>query len=105
MTTREQIRALTKQVEILRRQIENLREFERLSRERMASDRTPVIWPERDLPPYYQSPTIPTLPENPPICKCSKPKEQAKYNDGLPCGVLCDECFQNMVIECRQRSW
>ena len=37
-------------------------------------------------------------------CKCGEPgKEQ--FDNGLPCGIHCDKCFQEMVDECRRRSW
>jgi len=37
-------------------------------------------------------------------CKCGKPGK-LQYDNGLSCGVHCDECFEKMVSDCRKRSW
>lgn len=38
-------------------------------------------------------------------CKCGK-KAKSHYNSGLYCGNdMCDECFEEMVNKCRERSW
>ena len=39
-----------------------------------------------------------------PKCACGKPGEE-RADNGVPCGIHCDECFNNMVAECRDRSW
>jgi len=40
----------------------------------------------------------------PHMCKCGKPAKY-QYDNGLPVGWMCDECFETMVAECRSRSW
>jgi len=37
-------------------------------------------------------------------CKCGKPGK-LQYDNGLSCGVHCDDCFEKMVSDCRRRSW
>ena len=37
-------------------------------------------------------------------CRCGKHGEP-RTDNGLPCGVHCDECFEKMVSECRSSSW
>ncbi len=41
------------------------------------------------------------------ICVDCKEREAREHRDnGLSCGDdLCDECFEKMVNDCRQRSW
>lgn len=38
---------------------------------------------------------------------CGKGKIDAvpRIDNGLPCGVHCDDCFNDMVEKCRSRSW
>ena len=39
------------------------------------------------------------------ICECGKPASE-HFDNGLSCGdKQCDECFEIMRSECRQRSW
>lgn len=48
-------------------------------------------------------------PAQKPIKKCSKCKTghaREHFDMGLSCGDdLCDSCFEDMVNECRSRSW
>ena len=37
-------------------------------------------------------------------CRCGKPGTQRKEG-GLSCGIHCDRCFDEMVNQCRSRSW
>jgi len=37
-------------------------------------------------------------------CKCGK-SGKLQYDNGLSCGIHCDECFEKMVSDCRKRSW
>ena len=40
------------------------------------------------------------------ICQTCKKKEgQQRIDNGLNSGVHCDECWEKMIIECKQRSW
>jgi len=36
---------------------------------------------------------------------CGVREGKFRWDRGLSCGVHCDECFENMVHECRSRSW
>lgn len=38
-------------------------------------------------------------------CNEEKPDAIPRVDNGLGCGVHCDECFERMVRECRSRSW
>lgn len=37
-------------------------------------------------------------------CMCGK-RGKPRIDNGLSCGVQCDECLDSMVSECRSRSW
>lgn len=37
-------------------------------------------------------------------CSCGKPGRE-RYDNGLACGVHCNECFEEMIYQCRSRSW
>ena len=38
--------------------------------------------------------------------ECKKHPAKVHYDHGLYCGDdLCDQCFKNMRVECRRRSW
>ncbi len=41
------------------------------------------------------------------VCiKCKERNPRPHWDNGLYCGDdMCDECFENMVNECRSRSW
>lgn len=39
-----------------------------------------------------------------PFCSCGKPGK-ARTDNGLWCGVHCDQCFDEMISDCRWRSW
>lgn len=36
---------------------------------------------------------------------CGKPGGRQQVDNGLRCGVHHDKCFEEMVSECRRRSW
>ena len=37
-------------------------------------------------------------------CRRGKPGHE-RWDQGLPCGIHCDAWFDQMVTECRSRSW
>jgi len=41
---------------------------------------------------------------DPDRCRCGKPG-QRRSDGGLAAGVHCDECWDDMIAECRRRSW
>jgi len=45
--------------------------------------------------------------DEPKLCvKCGERPAKPHWDNGLYCGDdRCDECFEEMVIRCRQRSW
>ena len=41
-----------------------------------------------------------------PVCStCNKESGKQRFDRGLPCGVHCDKCFQELQYDCRKRSW
>lgn len=36
---------------------------------------------------------------------CGVKPGQNRIDNGLPAGVHCEECWDKMIFECRQRSW
>jgi len=36
---------------------------------------------------------------------CGNDEGKQRVDNGLKCGVHCDECFEKMIRECRGRSW
>lgn len=40
------------------------------------------------------------------ICQtCGNDKGKPRVDNGLACGIHCDDCFEKMVSDCRSRSW
>ena len=38
------------------------------------------------------------------LCSCGE-KAKYRYDNGLPAGWHCDDCWEKMVSEARSRSW
>lgn len=36
---------------------------------------------------------------------CGNDKGEPREDNGLACGVHCDDCFEEMISKCRSRSW
>lgn len=37
-------------------------------------------------------------------CSCGKPGRD-RFDNGLKCGVHCQDCWEEMIYRCRSRSW
>jgi len=42
--------------------------------------------------------------KQPKLCKCGKPGKP-RVDNGSACGIRCDGCWDNLVTDCRKRSW
>ena len=38
------------------------------------------------------------------VCSCGK-EGRERFDNGLACGVHCDECWEDLLKDCRKRSW
>ena len=38
------------------------------------------------------------------LCSCGK-EGRERWDNGLAVGVHCDTCYEQMITECRRRSW
>jgi hypothetical protein len=37
-------------------------------------------------------------------CSCGKPGEE-RTDNGLKCGIHCDECWIDLIVDSRKRAW